>query len=217
MHVLRTSGMLPHAEPSFQLTPHTTRSAVRCYAMGILASGFLVWLITTILVSAVTSATGLADPSRGVGGSPIFGGLFMGFILGTCGFVIPGILVGAYLWIRESKARVHETVGRPYRAYWQHRQGLIPQLQLRQITAQEAADSLVQFHQDAYYDAEGNPLDEPVDPTPPIDSTPQASPTTPYGTSSMPPSQSEGGYAPPPQPVAPPQTWTTQKNNKKGQ
>lgn len=115
---LGAENRLSDEQPLLPLHPRRQWHGVLCYAAGILGTGFVAWLLTVVITAAVVSAWDSPDVSPGEQFATPF---FAAFVVGCLAFV-PGILVGALLWIREVRGRIREVVAIPYREYWAERQ-----------------------------------------------------------------------------------------------
>lgn len=115
---LGADGHLPEALALFPLAPRRRMSIFVCYILGIVGSGFVVWLVTVIITAAILAGWGSPDmhPSE-----RWMTPLFAGFVVGTIALVIPGSLVGAAIWLREVRKRITEATAVPYREYWNQR------------------------------------------------------------------------------------------------
>jgi len=78
--------------------------------------------------------------------------MFAGLV-GLGGFVVPGILIGAGLWLREVRARVRETTAEVYRLYWAERERGGSALASGQATPAQVAGLLAGFHTDSVDEA----------------------------------------------------------------
>lgn len=135
---LGAEGHLSEEQPILPLRPRRQWHGVVCYAAGILGTGFVAWLVTVVITAAVVAAWDTPDMHAS---EQFTTPLFAGFVVGVLAFV-PGILVGAFLWIREVRARIREAVAIPYREYWSERQRGAVALQAGQATPYQVGQVL---------------------------------------------------------------------------
>lgn len=135
---LGAENRLSDERPILPLRHRRQWHGVLCYAVGILGTGFVAWLVTVVITAAVVAAWDAPDahPSE-----QFTVPLFAGFVIGVLAFV-PGILVGALLWVREVRARIREAVAVPYREYWAERQRGAAALQAEQATPYQVGQVL---------------------------------------------------------------------------
>lgn len=146
---LRGTGSLPQGvQPRFSLTPHHQRGIVSRYALGIGLGGFGAWLLTLVIALAVIDGTG----QEGAAAEKVIPSLMVAALVGCGGFIIPGLLIGAWLWIRESRARVREATAEVYRAYWSERERGAQALAQGQATPDQVVEVLSRFHTDSVPD-----------------------------------------------------------------
>lgn len=149
---LGAENRLSNEQPILPLRPRRQWHGVLCYGLGIVSTGFVAWLVTVIITAALVS--GWNDPDMHPS-EQFTAPLFAGFVVG-CLALVPGILVGAFLWLREVRGRIRETVAVPYRAYWAERQhgaqalaqGQADSFQVAQVLASHRPDSVL-VEQDA--------------------------------------------------------------------
>lgn len=135
---LGSENRLADEEPLLPLRPRRQWHGVLCYGLGILGSGFVAWLLTVIVTAAVVASWDSPEAHRS---EQFTTPLFAGFVVGVLAF-IPGILVGAVIWIREVRGRIRETVAVPYREYWAERQHGAQALQSGQADSHQVAQVL---------------------------------------------------------------------------
>ena len=135
---LGAEGHLPPVQPLFALTPRRPVNGLLCYATGTLATGFVVWLATVIITAAVLA--GWDDPDMNPS-EQFTAPLFFGFVIGTIA-LIPGLLVGSWLWAREVRKRIREATATTYRTYWAERQRGAQALANGQTNAHQVATVL---------------------------------------------------------------------------
>lgn len=136
---LGAEGHLPPAQPLFALTPRRPRNGFLCYAIGTLGTGFVVWLATVIITAVILA--GWDDPNMNPS-DQFTVPLFWGFVVGTLA-LLPGLLVGSMLWVREVRKRIRENTAFAYRLYWAERQRGAQALAQHQATPHQVADVLV--------------------------------------------------------------------------
>ena len=146
---LLTTGSLPHGvQPAFSLTPRRQRGIVSRYLLGIGLGGFGAWLVTLVIAVAVIEGTG----QEGAAAEKVIPSLMVAALVGFGGFIIPGLLIGAWLWIRESRARIREATAETYRMYWAERERGSAALAQGQATPDQVAEVLFRFHTDSMPD-----------------------------------------------------------------
>lgn len=151
---LRGTGALPTGvQPRFSLTPHRQRGIVGRYALGVGLGGFFAWLLTLIIALAVIEGTG----QDGAAAEKVIPSLMVAGLVGLGGFVVPGLLLGAWLWIREARARVREATGEMYREYWSERERGSAALAQGQATPDQVVEVLARFHTDSIPDPAAPP------------------------------------------------------------
>lgn len=140
---LRATGQLaPVSDPVFALEPRAERTILNRYLIGIALGGFLVWLVTLIILLVGIEATGREATLV----EKVFPSLMFAGMAGLAGFVIPGILIGAWLWLREARARVRETTAQRYRLFWAERERGARALASGRVTPEQVSTVLSQFH-----------------------------------------------------------------------
>lgn len=194
---LRGSGSLPQGvSPRFSLTPHRQKGVASRYALGIGLGGFGAWLLTLVIALALIEGTGQeAAAVEKVGSSLMVAGLF-----GLAGFVVPGILIGAFLWLREVRGRVREVTAEVYRLYWAERERGSAALASGQATPAQVTGALAGFHADSV-DEDGHWI-----PSPSLTS-PQDGPTELPQPEHAPASEPEPRPSPPPRPSGHVSRW----------
>ena len=135
---LGAEGHLPPTRPLFALTSRRPVNGFVCYATGTLATGFVAWLATVIITAAVIA--GVNDPDMNPS-DQFTAPLFFGFVIGTFA-LLPGLLIGSWLWAREVRKRIRETTAVAYRTYWAERQRGSQALADRQATPHQVATVL---------------------------------------------------------------------------
>lgn len=140
---LRGAGAIPTGvQPTFSLTPHRQKGMLSRYLLGVGLGGFGAWLLTLVIALAVIEGTGQE-------GSPfekVFPSLMFAGVVGLGGFVVPGLLIGAWLWARESRARIREATAEAYRVYWSERERGSAALAQGQATPDQVVEVLSRFH-----------------------------------------------------------------------
>lgn len=143
---LRTTARLaPVSDPVFALEPRAEKTILNRYLIGIALGGFLVWLVTLIVLLVGIEATGQEATLV----EKVFPSLMFAGMAGLAGFVIPGILIGAWLWLREARARVREATARNYRLFWAERERGAQALASGQATPDQVAAVLSPFHSES--------------------------------------------------------------------
>lgn len=113
---LREGQPLPPIPEPPPITYRSQRGMVRCYVVGVLIGGFATWLVTFLVMLAIT---GIVDGSVG---EKVAGALAFAFMAGLFGFVFPGLLIGAGIWLREVRGRLAHDGQDERRLYWESRE-----------------------------------------------------------------------------------------------
>lgn len=143
VEALRTTGRLaPVSDPVFALEPRAEKTILNRYLVGIVIGGFLVWLVTLIILLVSIEATGQEATLV----EKVFPSLMFAGMAGLAGFVLPGILIGAFLWLREARARVRDATAENYRLFWGERERGAQALASGQANPTQVAAVLAQFH-----------------------------------------------------------------------
>lgn len=143
---LWTTDALPQGmQPRFALTPHHQRGIVSRYLLGVGLGGFLTWLLALVIALVIIEGTG----QDGAAAEKVIPSLMVAALVGFGGFIIPGLLIGAWLWIRESRARIREATAETYRMYWVARERATAALAHGQATPDQVAHMLARFHTDS--------------------------------------------------------------------
>lgn len=151
LNALQATGQLPPRSPAYSLTPRKQRGMVACYALGILGSGFAVWLLTVIIATVFQMSAGEQFPAKA-----LLGSMMIAAVLGFIAFIIPGLFVGSGLWLREVRARISDETGQVYRQFWGEREAARAALAEGRTAPQHVLALLTRFHTDSIPD-EGLP------------------------------------------------------------
>lgn len=151
---LRSTGAIPTGvQPTFSLTPHRQKSMLSRYLLGVGLGGFGAWLLTLIIALVVIEGTG----QDGAPVEKVIPSLMVAALVGLGGFVVPVLLIGAWLWIREARARVREATAEGYRAYWGERERGAQALAQGQATPDQVGEVLARFHTNSVADTAATP------------------------------------------------------------
>lgn len=142
LQCLGKEGGLPPAQPLFRLTPRRSLNVLLCYLLGMAVTGFVAWLLTVIIAAILINTFDLPDTNPS---ERWMTPLFAGFVVGTVAAVVPGLLIGAAIWLREVKKRISEVTAVSYREYWNQRQHGAQALALGQATTHQVANVLARY------------------------------------------------------------------------
>lgn len=140
---LLATGQIPPAQPPDSTRWRKQRSTRSCFLIGIALGGLIVASLNVIVVSAVMAWSAAAAPSSVVPSpSEWASALLWSVVAGAVGLLVPGLWLGAWLWRREERRRVRDTLADRSRAYWQERQQVAHALDQRHMTPRDGAVAL---------------------------------------------------------------------------
>lgn len=144
---LNDAGLLEHGQPLPVMPeppakPRKQRSIVLNYALSILGSGFIVWLIAFILLLILAEVGASATGQSVTVLERVIPSLIFAAFFGGIGFLIPGTLIAVILHFVENRARLNAAEAQLTRQYWEEREQLRVGLESGQICLPDAIDLL---------------------------------------------------------------------------
>jgi hypothetical protein len=136
--LLRSGQPLPPIPEPTPPTQRKDKGIVRCYLTGIIIGGVGTWLITLLVLLALTTAGG-EDVSFA---ERLMSSQLYAFIAGLIGFVFPGIVIGAVLYLAEKGGQTKNATAHFRHEFWQRREELRSDLATGRITVPQAVAQL---------------------------------------------------------------------------
>ena len=131
LHELREGRPLPPIPEPAPITARKQRGIMACYLVGILGTGFVIWLLAFVVLAIVAAAAG-AQAYEALGSALLFA-----FWAGVLGLIL-GAFVGIGLWLREVRGRLAHDTAIQRRLYWESRENLRGRLASGEWTPEQA-------------------------------------------------------------------------------
>lgn len=136
--LLRSGQVLPAIPEPVAPKDRKDKGIVRCYLTGIVIGGVGAWLITLLVLLGLIEVSGEeATLTERLMSSQLFA-----FIAGLAGFVFPGIIIGALIYLAEKRAQLRHAAAGFRHGVWQQREAMRDDLATGRLTVPQAVAQL---------------------------------------------------------------------------